>query len=59
MTTIAIRRLSAVGTTFLACGLLVPAASAQTLEEIVESSLEASGGRAAFEAIKPGQDDAF
>ncbi len=52
MTTIAIRRLSAVGTTFLACGLLVPAASAQTLEEIVESSLEASGGRAAFEAIR-------
>ena len=52
MTAIAIRRLSAVGATFLVCGLLVPAASAQTLEEIVASSLEASGGRAAFEAIR-------
>ena len=53
MSTIATRTFRTTGALLLACGLLVPAgvAQAQTLEEIIEASLDAAGGREAIAAI--------
>ena len=53
MITIATRTLKTVGALLLGCVLFVPAgaAQAQTLDEIIEASLEATGGREAMARI--------
>ena len=53
MMTTKIRIVQTVGALLLACGLFIPAgaAQAQTLDEIIEASLEAAGGREAMARI--------
>ncbi len=53
MITIATRIIKAVGALLLGCVLFVPAAAAQaqTLDEIIEASLEAAGGRDAMARV--------
>ena len=53
MITTRTRIVQTVGALLLACGLFVPAgaAQAQTLDEIIEASLEAAGGREAMARI--------
>ena len=53
MSSIAVRIVQTIGVLLLACVLFVPptAAQAQTLDEIIEASIEASGGRDAMARI--------